>query len=139
MTVTRDVVLDLLPLYLAEEASADSRALVEAFLAADPHLARLARASGGPPVPSAATPPADDRQGREALARARRLLRQRQAWFGAAIACTLSPLSFGFANGEIVWAMWRDAPGMAAVLGGMAMICWIVVRRLEASLRVRGL
>lgn len=139
MTVTRDVVLDLLPLYLAQEVSADSRALVEAYLATDPELARLARAGHGLPAPSAATPPADDHQGRESLARARRLLRYRQAWFGGAITCTLSPLSFGFADGEIVWAMWRDAPGMAAVLGGMAMICWIVVRRLEASLRVRGL
>ena len=43
MKVTRDVVLDLLPLYLAGEASADTRALVEAYLATDPELAARVR------------------------------------------------------------------------------------------------
>lgn len=42
MELTRDVILDLLPLYLAEEASPDTRALVKQQLDADPDLARLA-------------------------------------------------------------------------------------------------
>ncbi len=33
--VTRDVIIDLLPLYLADEASEDTRQLVEAHLAID--------------------------------------------------------------------------------------------------------
>ena len=45
MEVTRNVVLDLLPLYLADEASADSRLLVESFLDADPELAEMAKRS----------------------------------------------------------------------------------------------
>jgi anti-sigma factor RsiW len=43
MGVTRDVVLDLLPLYLAGEASPDTQALVKDHLEHDPDLARLAR------------------------------------------------------------------------------------------------
>jgi hypothetical protein len=43
MEVTRNVILDLLPLYLADEASADSRVLVESFLDTDPELAELAK------------------------------------------------------------------------------------------------
>jgi hypothetical protein len=43
MKVTRDVVLDLLPLYLAGEASPDTRALVEEFLRQDPDLERRVR------------------------------------------------------------------------------------------------
>ena len=52
MKVTRDVVVDLLPLYLAGEASSDTRALVEAFLESDPELASIAQqqASAGMPV-----------------------------------------------------------------------------------------
>jgi len=46
MEVTRDVVLDLLPLYLADEVSPDSRRLVEAYLLTDPTLAKLAERSG---------------------------------------------------------------------------------------------
>lgn len=43
MNITRNVVLDLLPVYLAKEASADTRALVEEYLARDPELAQRAR------------------------------------------------------------------------------------------------
>jgi hypothetical protein len=48
MTVTRDVVSDLWPLYTSGEASGDTRALVEAFLAGDPAFAATLRESGGP-------------------------------------------------------------------------------------------
>ena len=41
MEVTRDVILDLLPLYMAGEVSADSHQLVEKYLQTDPELARL--------------------------------------------------------------------------------------------------
>jgi hypothetical protein len=43
MEVTRDVILDLLPLYLADEASTDTQALVKHYLEHDPDLAQLAR------------------------------------------------------------------------------------------------
>lgn len=45
MKVTRDVIADLWPLYDAGEVSADTRALVEAFLAADPAFASQLRAA----------------------------------------------------------------------------------------------
>jgi hypothetical protein len=56
MAVTRDVVLDLLPLYLSDEASTDSKALVKEHLDKDPELERLAnewkdRLPEPPPAP----------------------------------------------------------------------------------------
>jgi hypothetical protein len=39
MNITRDIVLDLLPLYVAGEASQASRTAIESFLEADPELA----------------------------------------------------------------------------------------------------
>jgi anti-sigma factor RsiW len=56
MEPTRDVIKDLLPLYLAGEASAASRALVEEHLDRDPELAEMARRwkdqlQGPPPAP----------------------------------------------------------------------------------------
>lgn len=56
MAVTREVILDLLPLYLSDEASTDSRALVKEHLDSDPELARLAtkwkdRLPEPPPAP----------------------------------------------------------------------------------------
>ena len=56
MAVTREVIMDLLPLYLSEEASTDSRALVKEHLENDAELARMAtqwkdRLPEPPPVP----------------------------------------------------------------------------------------
>jgi anti-sigma factor RsiW len=42
MKVTRDVIFDLLPAYFSGEASAETRALVDEFFAADPEFARMA-------------------------------------------------------------------------------------------------
>lgn len=41
--ITKNVILDLLPLYIGNEASADTVALVEEYFDADPDLAELAR------------------------------------------------------------------------------------------------
>jgi anti-sigma factor RsiW len=57
MEITRDVILDLLPLYFADEVSADTRALVEKYLETDSELAKIAERlkamdlSGEVPVP----------------------------------------------------------------------------------------
>ena len=42
MKITRDVILDLLPLYLASEVSEDSRLIVENYLESDLELAKIA-------------------------------------------------------------------------------------------------
>jgi anti-sigma factor RsiW len=41
--VTKDVILDILPLYLAGEVSADTTALVKKYLETDPELAETAK------------------------------------------------------------------------------------------------
>jgi anti-sigma factor RsiW len=56
MPVTRDVIVDLLPLYLSDEASPDTRMLVQEHLEGDPNLAQLAarwkdRLPEPPPAP----------------------------------------------------------------------------------------
>ena len=45
MNITRNVILDLLPMYLADEVSDDTRELVELYLKNDPELANLAKKS----------------------------------------------------------------------------------------------
>ena len=47
MTITRKVVLDLIPLYAANELSEDSRRIVEDFLKTDPDLAELVKKMTG--------------------------------------------------------------------------------------------
>ena len=41
MKITRDVIYDLLPAYFAGEVSADTRALIDEFLTADPEFSRM--------------------------------------------------------------------------------------------------
>jgi hypothetical protein len=42
VTITRDVIYDLLPVYFAGEVSADTRALIEEFFVSDPEFGRMA-------------------------------------------------------------------------------------------------
>jgi hypothetical protein len=51
MEITRNVIEDLLPLYLADEVSADTRALVDEYLKTDPKLAGMAKESATMELP----------------------------------------------------------------------------------------
>ena len=136
MTITREIVTDLLPLYVAGEANADSRAAVEAMLREDPALRRLADALGtGMSVPAAGEPPAD----RVALARTKSLLRRR-SWLLAA-ACFFTGLPFTVAFNDHGWRKWlfADVPsvGVAAVVAAVAF--WTGFAMLTRKLKVTGL
>ena len=43
MEITRDVILDLLPMYLANEVSENTRTIIEKYLETDPELAKIAK------------------------------------------------------------------------------------------------
>jgi len=45
MKITRNVILDLLPMYLANEVSADTRNLIEKYLESDPEIANIVKHS----------------------------------------------------------------------------------------------
>ncbi len=51
MEITKNVILDLMPLYLADEVSADTRALIEEYLETDPELAEIAKQSAAVELP----------------------------------------------------------------------------------------
>ncbi len=51
MDITRNVILDLLPLYLANEVSEDTRTLIEEYLETDKELANLAKQSAALELP----------------------------------------------------------------------------------------
>ena len=74
MNVTREVINDLWPLYIAGEASADTRALVEAFLRADPEFAELLHRRGEESLLSHNLPALSPDHEMQALRRTKRLL-----------------------------------------------------------------
>lgn len=127
MKVTHNVVTDLLPLYLAGEASDDTRALLEEYLQRNPTFAAAVREQaekstlllGG----LTAGPSADHEK--ETLQRVRRFNRRRANLLGLATAATLMPLAFVFEGGHIRWLMLRDNPNQALLFGIVALGFWI--------------
>ena len=135
MKITQDVIHDLLPAYLAGEASADTVALVEEFLRLDPDLARTVealRASPLPELPVALRPT----QEKETLNMTKQLLRWRGILMGFAIFLTMLPLSFRFDNGRITFLQEMRPQATALVCLG-ALTCWggffYVRRRLQGT------
>ena len=72
--VTRDVIVDLWPLYASGEASRDTRGLVEAFLREDPEFARDLRQHASGPLPGHDVPSLPPDHELKTLARIKRRL-----------------------------------------------------------------
>lgn len=136
MKVTRDVIHDLLPAYLAGEASNDTIALVEEFLRQDPDLVRTVetlRANPLPDLPIALRPT----QEKETLHMTKRLLRWRGILMGFALFLTMLPMSIAWTD-KTKWIFLRDAPHeVTALVWLAALACWggflYVRRRLQAT------
>jgi cobalamin synthase len=114
MSVHENVIVDLLPLVRQGSASAESRALVEEFLGANPAFARLA----------AMLPTPDP--GLELLALRRTQHRTRRHGWQLALALlfTLMPLSFTFDSARGVHFFYFDQPLLVGFCALMALVFW---------------
>lgn len=139
MTVDPAVIRDLLPLYLAGEASPASRRLVEEHLAADPELARLARAAADTDVPRLAGALPQPSTEKATFDATRRLLRRRGWLMGCAIFTTLLPFSIHGSSAGIEFFLLRDEPATATLSIALAACLWIAFWRVSRRLRVTGL
>jgi anti-sigma factor RsiW len=86
MEITRSVILDLLPLYLAGEASPDTQAVVEQYLETDPELAEVAKLTAAMRKPEDTPVPIKKEAQMEAYREAQRRILQRTVIWGAVIA-----------------------------------------------------
>jgi anti-sigma factor RsiW len=143
MNVSRNVIQDLIPVYLADEASPDTRALVEEFLASDAELAAevaQARSSSATKTLSGGNVmalPKDHEM--QTLLHTRRELAHRSWSLGLAIAFTLVPFSFVFANGNIRWMLLREIPSVAMASWAAAVGFWVGFAIHNRRLRGSGL
>jgi len=143
MKVTRDVVVDLLPVYLSGEASPDTRSLVEEYLKQDEDLARSIRRqwteSLAKAAPSALPPELELRT----LSRTRRLLGRQKWLFGLAIAFTAFAftLDIRFADGGVkdVRLLLFDYPGRFGPLLVLGAACWLGYWLIRRRLRTTAL
>jgi predicted anti-sigma-YlaC factor YlaD len=139
MNVTREVILDLLPVYLAGEASPATRALVEEYMEQDKELAQRIRvqwADNLAKIRPAALPP--DLELRS-LRRTRALLGW-QRWLLAlsitftAIALT-SQISFQEGRIKEFHFLMRDFPIQFGSFALLAIACWIGYYSIRRRLR----
>jgi hypothetical protein len=105
-TIPRNVILDLLPVYIAGEASKESRALIEEFAQNDPQIARLIKSRNLEPgsIPADISPPEDLEM--KTMKRIRSSIR-RQMWYVslATASILLVPLvAMQFTN-EVNWTV----------------------------------
>lgn len=141
MEITRNVIQDLLPLYLAEEVCPETRALVEEFLSRDATLAaeveRLKSDSLKQILTGGTTMALSKDHDVQTLERTRSTMAHRSWNLGLAIAFTVFPLSFVFSGGHLQWMLLRDVPSAAEASLVAAAGFWVgfVIhsRRLRAS------
>jgi anti-sigma factor RsiW len=102
MKVAREVILDLLPLYLAGEASPATRALVEDSLREDPELERRVRAGDAALVPDVKVAPRPEAE-LASLLRTRRTLGRLRWTCALATTCTAISLALriDFTDGRL--------------------------------------
>lgn len=117
MSITRPVVLDLWPVYVSGEASAETRALVDDYLRGDPEFARQLREN---PLGAVAPPPLPPDLEASAFARARKRLR------GFPWLLQLAIMFSAFAFGRIVSdTSWDVSPRNFIVMAGIAACFWV--------------
>ena len=120
MDVSTAIVSDLWPVYVSGDASPDSRALVESFLAADPELARTLRESAGLPLGVAGAPELPPDHELKTLALTKRRLR------GYLWLMQLAILFSCFAFGRIVSdTSWDVSPRNFIITAAIALVLWI--------------
>jgi anti-sigma factor RsiW len=124
MKVTKDIINDLIPLYAANECSADTRALVEEYLRQNPRLAEELRRIINTPVAGAA-PPGHGLDEARAFREARRRLRRRSWLMALAIFFSCAPFSY-FSDDKRTWWMLRDATGSALVFAALGLVLWLI-------------
>ena len=136
MKISRDIVKDLIPVYLAGDASADTQAVVESYLKTDPELASDVKAArGGLGLPPTRMPTAE----KQALEATRQLLKSRTSTLVVAMIFTVLPLTFVFHGTTITFLLIRDAPTVGITWWVTAAIMWIWHLWIRRRLRVSGL
>jgi anti-sigma factor RsiW len=143
MKLTQNVIMDLLPVYLAGEASADTNELVEEFMRQDPEVARAIESQrrdfgAQQELLKTVCAPSADHELRT-LAQTR-LRMERQKWLMAlALMLTAFPFSFVFGDHRLIFLIVRDQPELAAASWLGAAILWVLYFVARRRLRVTGL
>jgi anti-sigma factor RsiW len=139
MSVPKEVVLDLLPVYLAGEASPATRAWIEERLAQDPELAERVRRQRTESFSQAALPSVPPELELRALHRTRRMMTRLRWLFGLAMAFSAVSLSIEISFRPVrVRLLLLDYPAQIGMCVAIGAACWIAYFLLRRKLRIPG-
>ncbi len=124
MKITRDVIIDLLPLYLANEASEESRKLIEQFLADDPALAKLVEQSDHESWRNDVPVPLKKEDEMKSFEKTKQILFQQKLFLALAVGMTLLLVAFRFDEKEVEW-LWINSPAAGWAIFVAATVFWI--------------
>jgi len=140
MNVAREVILDLLPIYLAGEASDATRALVDEYLQQDSELAKRVHTMSAESLHTIVHAPLPTDIELRSLRRARALIGWQKWLFGLGITFTALalPIEISFDGGRIseLHFLIRDYPKPFGYIGALALICWIGYYAIRRRLRI---
>jgi hypothetical protein len=134
MNITKEVITDLFPLYVANECSEDSRALVEQYLRDNPAEGAELKRIMSTPVPRTEPAGANLEEVRS-LREARRRVRRQSVLLGLAIFFSLLPFSFLATGGKIYWLL-IESPVSGLIYGGLGLSCWTAYFVLRHASRI---
>ena len=143
MKITKEVILDLLPVYLAGEASQATHALVEEYLAQDPELAQSVRSQQADSSFRMDLPELPPELELKSLHRTRLLLSWQRWLFGLGLGFSAVSLTshFSIKEGQLreFHFLIRDYPEMFGTCLGIGLVCWFayfsIRRRLKTARR----
>ncbi|MCK4893986.1 MAG: hypothetical protein GQ561_09460 [Calditrichae bacterium] len=138
MKVTREVIFDLLPLYLSGEASKDTIKLVEKFIESDPEFAKQVKGGSNNLFPNDISSPKKMEVEMKSLLKTKKMIKLRSYLLGFAIFFSLVPFSFLAIEEKTYWLI-IEAPQSAMVYALFAVIFWIAYIITRKRLQVTGL
>lgn len=131
--VTRDVILDLLPLYLADEVSEPTRQLVVYHLENDPKLAKLVQQTADSAhalhlpaerVKDLLKQPTEKEIEMQSFEKTKRFMFQQSFFMALAVFTSLLLIAFRFDSaGHVAW-LWQDSPAIAWPMLIVAAVFW---------------
>jgi hypothetical protein len=135
--LSRNIIIDLLPAYLSGEASAETRALVEAYMKEDSEFAQLIKTESKVIFPRTAPGSLPQEAELATLKKTRHRLNRRAWHLGLAIFFTLLSITFHIGPEGFHWT-WLEFPGYAVTPTLLALCFWIAYFHGRSRMKATG-
>lgn len=139
MKLHDDVMNDLLTVYLAGEASAETKALIEARAAEHRAFAERLSAARSATLPTGEGSPLREDAELRALKHTRQFLFLRTMFLAWAILFTLLPLLFTFDPDGVQLVIWGRHPGLVVSFWSVGTVAWVAASVMHRRVRRSGL